>query len=732
MATTHITERPVVPVGHAYGSSQIWTNTDVYYDCAIGGLPFNFATNEKFPYERATAPYRKDQTDTQKEPGEQSITGWWLRSQSSFHYGGGARFQEPIMGENQQYRFHKSAGVDVFNVGRVTLLPDVTQLKTVSSAPIIISARYGGVDLVYFADGTNLYKSDGTTNTAVTWGGVGNILDLTQDGQYYYAANSTGIYRGLLDGSAGTLIFTNPTVATSVKLGYAKQRVIAGINNAVYEVVPISTLTVTAASLVSNVITFWTGSVAHNYNVGYQITVTGMTNTTFNGTYVVTSITSATSFTVAKTNADIAFVNGQTGSVTMVANNNVPIYAHPSATWIWTGIADGPNAIYVAGYAGTSGAIFRLALDTTGAVPLLNKALTAAEMPQGEYVTALGSYLGKYLIIGTNKGVRVGQIDTSGWLSSGYITYGPLSLITSGFDPVTNSVLNGLPVTGVAFSNRYAYVTVSNYIDNGDGTFCSGLVKIDLSRAVAPNQYAWATNLRVSTVTAVCSSVAPLGQSNLLVMGFTGVGVYIQNTNLVSSGYIQIGQIRQFTLEDKHFELLKLRVQPGQLGTLTTYVVKPDQTLTSLINTDYTFDYTQDLTAIDAIDTSPQQSIGFKFQLNAAPGQQVGQEDVFYGYQLKSVPAVRRQRLIRIPMLNYDYDKDRNQNKYGYTGQALYNMNALENIESDGDVIVYQDFSTGEQVRCIIEEQKYTRITAPDRNFSGDGGIIYCTIRTVG
>ena len=74
MATTHITERPVVPVGHAYGSSQIWTNTDVYYDCAIGGLPFNFATNEKFPYERATAPYRKDQTDTQKEPGEQSIT----------------------------------------------------------------------------------------------------------------------------------------------------------------------------------------------------------------------------------------------------------------------------------------------------------------------------------------------------------------------------------------------------------------------------------------------------------------------------------------------------------------------------------------------------------------------------------------------------------------------------------------------------------------------------------
>jgi hypothetical protein len=226
--------------------------------------------------------------------------------------------------------------------------------------------------------------------------------------------------------------------------------------------------------------------------------------------------------------------------------------------------------------------------------------------------------------------------------------------------------------------------------------------------------------------------VASLGQSNLLVMGFAGTGIYIQNNNLVSSGYIQIGQIRQFTLEDKHFELLKLRMQPGQMGSLTTYVIKPDQSIISLINTDNTFDYTQDLTAIDAVDTSPQQSIAFKFQLNASAGQQVGQEDVFLGYQLKSTPAVRRQRFIRLPLLNYDFARDRNNVKYGYIGSALYNMTALENIESDGDVIVYQDFSTGEQVRCIIEEQKYTRITAPDRNFSGDGGIIYCTIRTVG
>ena len=725
----HIAERPVDPVGQPTTSGNAWINTDINYDVAIGGVPFLLGINDKYPYKRATAEYRKQQLDIQKEPGEQTITGWWLRSQSSFHYGAGIRYQEPIMGEHVQYMFHKSAGVEVFNTGRVTLLPDVTKVQSITNTPIVISAVDNGTDLVFFSDGGNLYRYDGTTVTTVTWGGTGTILDLTQDGQYYYAVNATGIYRGTLAGGTGSLIFTNPATATSAKLGYAKQRVIAGINNSVYEVVPISTLNIVAGNLVSNVATLKT-SVAHNYNIGYQITIAGA-GTPFNGTFVVTSIPSATEFTYAHNYTDQQYSNSLSGTATLVANNNLPIYTHPSSTWKWTGVADGPNAIYVAGYAGVSGSIFRLALDVTGAVPLLNKALTAAEMPSGEYVTALGSYLGKYLIIGTNKGVRVGQIDTSGWLSSGYITYGPLSFVTKGFDPSTASVLNGSAVTGVCFQDRFAYCTVTNYIDNGDGTFCSGLVKIDLSKEVGPNQFGYATNLRVSNLTAECPSVANLGNSNTLIFGITGQGLYKQSTTLVPSGYIQTGQIRQFTLEDKHFELLKIRVLPGQKGSLASLVVNPDQSLSSIIVTDASFDYTQDITALDNLDVLPQQSIGLKFVINSTSSQAVGTEDVFIGYQLKSVPAVKRQRLITFPLMNYDYMEDRNNMVTGYIGRAAERLNSLEAIESNGDVVLIQDFTNGETIRGIIEEQQFVRMTAPDRAFNGDGGMIYCTIRTV-
>ena len=115
----HIAERPVDPVGLPANSGNTWVNTSIQYDCAIAGIPFFLAVNKDHPYSRETAQYRKQQIDQQKEPGEQTLTGWWLRSQSSFHYGAGIRYEEPVEGETVSYRFNKSAGVDVFNeIGR--------------------------------------------------------------------------------------------------------------------------------------------------------------------------------------------------------------------------------------------------------------------------------------------------------------------------------------------------------------------------------------------------------------------------------------------------------------------------------------------------------------------------------------------------------------------------------------------------------------------------------------
>ena len=734
----HIAERPVDPVGQPSSAGSTYINTSNQYDVAVAGLPFFLGPSKEYPYKRETAQYRKQQIDQQKEPGEQTLTGWWLRSQSSFHYGAGIRYEEPIQGPEVGMRYNKSAGVDVFNIGKVTLLPDTTKNTdiTVSSgvAPIVIGGTdSAGVNVVFTASGSTLYRTTAAgVTTTITWGGSGTILALVQDGVNYYAANATGIYKGTLAGGSGSSVFTHPAsvgTVTSVSLNWVKQRLIAGVNNYIFEVTPITSYTVTTTSLLNNIATIKT-STAHNFAIGSQVTIATV-GSPYNGTWSVISVPDSTRITVFISNANVAEASAS-GTVVLSSNNNLPIYAHPNTTWVWTGICEGPNAIYIAGYVGDSSTVYRLSLDTSGAVPLLTKAVTAADMPKGEIIYALGSYIGKYMVFGTSKGIRVGTIDTSGFVSSGYITYGPLTVITNGYDPASDTNLAGSPCKSITFNDRYAYCTVTNYIDK-DGsntTLNSGLIKIDLSREIAPNQMAYATHLQVSS-TAEASSVCIVGSTNKLAIGVKGVGVYFQASTLIASGYLQTGQIRYFTLEDKHFELVKLRETLPMMGTLKLTVVNSDDTTSDIIVVDNSFDYTQDITGMDTQDVYPKESLALRFTFIASTGQLVGQEDSFNGYQLKALPAVKRQRIITLPLLCYDFEGDRYNMTTGYEGRASERINMLENIESGGDVITLQDFTNGEQVRGVVESITFIRMTPPERRFTGFGGMILCQFRTI-
>jgi hypothetical protein len=139
--------------------SSVWQNTDVAYDVAIGGMPFIYAINDEYPYIRQTAPFRKEQFDNQTEPGEQSLYGWWIRSQSSFHEGAGITFYDPalIPGEGT-FRFAESKGVDVWTEGEVTLLNDTLEVYSTSNTPAIIGTNDATDDCIVFSDGIDLKK----------------------------------------------------------------------------------------------------------------------------------------------------------------------------------------------------------------------------------------------------------------------------------------------------------------------------------------------------------------------------------------------------------------------------------------------------------------------------------------------------------------------------------------------------------------------------------------------
>jgi hypothetical protein len=79
----------------------------------------------------------------------------------------------------------------------------------------------------------------------------------------------------------------------------------------------------------------------------------------------------------------------------------------------------------------------------------------------------------------------------------------------------------------------------------------------------------------------------------------------------------------------------------------------------------------------------------------------------------------------------YDREMDKFNNETGYEGAAYDRMSQLESLENAGDTIKVEDFRTGESYIGLIEEMDFINKTPTDKRFSGYGGLLLVTIRTV-
>ena len=74
---------------------------------------------------------------------------------------------------------------------------------------------------------------------------------------------------------------------------------------------------------------------------------------------------------------------------------------------------------------------------------------------------------------------------------------------------------------------------------------------------------------------------------------------------------------------------------------------------------------------------------------------------------------------------------DKFNNEVGYEGSAYARMAQLESVENTGDTIRVEDFRTGESYIGLIEEMDFINKTPTDKRFSGFGGLLLVTIRSV-
>src|SRR6266540_416616 len=627
------------------GTGSLFNITDFGYDYAIGGQPFLSAASHQHPIVRETNPVQKNQFDNQNNPGEQTLSGWWIRSQQSFHGGAGQVYGDPqalnvftSRNEFNQVRFLKSRGVDVWTQGSVKLLNAVKTAR-VSTLPAIVNmcgfTYPDATDAVFAVNGTTFFAIQAGSVITPGTAPSTSIGGCTTDGAYVYIAAKDGVWSAPIPATAGgawtwTKQYTVSTTKT-VNIGYVKNRLILTVGNVVYQL--------------------------------------------------------------------------QSHPGTPPVALPTATYTDPDTSWVFTGITEAGPAIYVVGNNGVRGSIIKLVLDNTGALPTLVAGSTACQLPAGEVVYSAMGYVGGYVGIGTNKGVRVASVETNGDL-----TYGPLLWSTDG------------PVRSWTARDRFLWCTCSRGND-GD----SGLYRIDLSIEVDTLRFAYATDLVMPGDTTDCLSVAHIGQSDNIAFG-TNTNTYVTDTaNLFLQGYLQTSRIRFNTLEPKLYKFLRVR-GPVLDGALAYQML--DQYDSVARSSSFPADGTPGTndSSITA-PNGPQDFVSIKFfpSRNTCPTT-IGAQ--LYGYQLKALPGMPRQRIIQLPLWCFDAETDRNGKIQKLAGSAFNRLASLEEIDTAGDVVVFQDFLTNTSSRVMIDRVSFQQ-TAPPPKFAEWGGVITLTLRTV-
>jgi len=706
----------------------VWQNTDINYDVAIGGLPFIYAISDSRPYIRQTAPFRKDQFDNQTEPGEQSLTGWWIRSQSSFHGGTGIVYFDPqTADEFGHYRFADSKGVDIFEEGEVTLLNnvDVNHITTgrvrTNEQPFqsARSIKFNGTEGVLLWDEYDVDKivpgSSPIHFIDYNSGTDAPVYGICDDGTTAFWITNTAtkktVYKKPLTGTSAstadvTAMFDEIGTIANATMEYIKERIVMCADNKVYEF---------------------------------------------------------SSSTVAMPTA---------------------VYTHPSSSHVFTSVAASGPAIYISGYNGIQSTILKFTLSTAGVMPTLTSAVVAAELPVGEIVHKIYYYLGT-MLIGTNKGVRAAQVNDQ----DGSLKYGPLFIKTDqpcyDFAARDRFVWCATSVDGepgviridlgteldtlvFAYANDIYYPGATNHVTtscafvNGteqlafttSATSAGTIVNKALTSNVATLTTSAAHNLAVSdsiwvegvdatfngeftvatvpttttfTYTKTATNVTSTAVTSAAAIVATTGAVYVEDlTELTPTGYLTTGNIRYNTLEKKNFKRLLGRGD-FTYGSMTLNTVSQDGTVYDVIAYDSSVGAPEVTTSSPAV---AQEYLAYKFIMyrddeDSSKGPQ------FKGYQAKATIATPRQRVVQFPVYCYDIETDRYNVLLGYEGRAFDKIRLLEDIEGNGDVVTWQDLTTGESRQAIIEQVTFTRLTPPDKRFDGFGGVLQITIRTV-
>lgn len=305
----------------------------------------------------------------------------------------------------------------------------------------------------------------------------------------------------------------------------------------------------------------------------------------------------------------------------------------------WTSSTGVGGHHYFGGYNGDKSVIHKITLTADGTS--LGAAIVAGELPDDEVVTHLGAYLG-YLIIGTSKGIRFADTDTSG-----YITIGGL-------------IETGQPVYCTEGQDRFVWFGWGNY--DGDS---SGLGRMDLSEFSSPLTPAYSSDLmagwpkletNAETTTAadpvLADTVAVVTFNEKRVFAVKGEGIFAELSTKVPFATLETGLISHGIIDNKYAAFLDARLNALTNGNVMKLSYSADGGEWSVVG-----EVTNDGATHTGDFFIGKQGRNFEVRVtfgDIADSPLTGADITCTGVLLRSYPAPKRVSKFSVPILLFD------------------------------------------------------------------------------
>ena len=426
--------------------------------------------------------------------------------------------------------------------------------------------------------------------------------------------------------------------------------------------------------------------ISYNNNAIYSSTAGGASVTQF---YPTSGSTAYTYTSVGYHKGRIVAVHDNHIHVITTGGSHTPFYEHPNASFDFVDSCAGQNAIYAGGNAGQTALIYKITVKSDGT---LDVPVVAAELPLGETISSLTGYLG-YVLIGTNKGIRLASADGDANLVLGPVLETPAAV-----------------KCGVG-DGRFVWYGWTNF----DGT-STGLGRVDLSELNGVNEPAYASDLMVTGQGAVNAVV---NWNGTRIFSVSGDGVYKESTDLCATGYIETGTWRWGIPDRKFVPRFDTRTKP----------------LAGSITTAFAFDGGSygDLPAVDTANSTDVTTVGPETGFSdlaikltfARSGSSNTAGPTLTRWQARGYAAPIRARVFSIPVLLHRKLRIRNSEiPMNVPEELAY----LEGLVNDALIVSYQEAHASYNV--VVENVEWIPLDSPNSTWEWEGTAVL-TLRSI-